>query len=247
MYDVIIIGGGGAGLSAGLYNCRAQLNTILIEKQSTGGQIAITSEVENYPGFPEGILGPDLAKRMEEQAVKFGLKIDYGLINKIIPGENDSYIVESSDGKKWEAPAVIIASGADPRRLGIPGENEFIGKGVSYCGTCDAPFFRGRNVAVVGGGDAAVEEAMYIAGFAAQVTIVHRRDKLRATPIIQERAFAAENISFKWDAVCTEIKGKDFVESVSLENLKTNEKEDMPVDGVFIFIGHVPNTSFFRG
>lgn len=245
-FQVIIIGGGGAGLTAALYTSRANLSTVLFEKLTPGGQIAVTDLVENYPGFPEGVLGPDIAMKMEEQAKKYGTVIEYQEVKKITRNGDGSFLVEAASGS-FEARAVILASGASFRMLGIPGERELTGKGVSYCATCDGAFFKGKKVAVVGGGDSALQEGIFLTRFATQVTIIHRRDKLRASPILQQRAKENPKIDFIWDTGVEKIDGQGKVQSVHLKNLKTGEARDFAVDGVFIFIGHDPNSAFLKG
>ena len=236
--DVIIIGGGGAGLTAALYTSRADLETVLFEKGVPGGQIAITDMVDNFPGFPEGILGPDIARRMEEQAKKFGTRIHYEEVTNIQKGE-DLFTVTTNE-RICTGRALIYAAGASARKLDVPGENDFIGKGVSYCATCDAPFFRDKTVAVIGGGDSAIQEGLFLTKFVRRLYIVHRRDELRAEHILQRKAQADEKISFVWDSVVTEIRGTSTVEAVLLKNVKTNEIKNVSVDGVFVFIGHHP-------
>ena len=245
LYEIVIIGGGPAGLTAGIYGSRSKRDTLIIEKLLPGGQVGLTDLVENYPGFPDGIDGPDLVKRMEEQAKKFGTEIltdeiiDISLTGDVkeIVGRNGVY----------KAKTVIIASGAEPRKLGVPGEKEFTGKGVSYCATCDGAFFEGQEIAVVGGGDTAVQEAIYLTQFAKKVTIIHRRDKLRASKILQERAFKNEKIEFLWDSVVTEIIGDKRVEKIKVKNVKTKEESIIEKNGIFIYIGLVPNTDYLKG
>ncbi len=245
LYEIVIIGGGPAGLTAGIYGSRSKRDTLIIEKLLPGGQVGLTDLVENYPGFPDGIDGPDLVKRMEEQAKKFGTEIltdeiiDISLTGDVkeIVGRNGVY----------KAKTVIIASGAEPRKLGVPGEKEFTGKGVSYCATCDGAFFEGQEIAVVGGGDTAVQEAIYLTQFAKKVTIIHRRDKLRASKILQERAFKNEKIEFLWDSIVTEIIGDKRVEKIKVKNVKTKEESIIEKNGIFIYIGLVPNTDYLKG
>jgi len=247
VYDVIVVGGGPAGLTAGLYAARGGLKALLLEGESSVSQITVTDLVENYPGFPEGINGYDLVERFRTQAGRFGLKILTEDIRAIDAGAAEHWIVSGRDSA-YEALSVILATGANWRHLGVPGEAAFAGKGVSYCATCDGPFYRDREVVVVGGGDTAVQEALFLTRFARKVTIVHRRDRLRATPILQERAFAHERIDFAWDSVVEEIQGGEFVEGVRIRNLKNPEKSRIiPADGAFIFVGLTPNTGFVRG
>ncbi len=245
-FQVVIIGAGGAGLTAAIYTSRANLSTVLFEKLTPGGQIAVTDMVENYPGFPEGVLGPDIALKMEEQAKKYGTSIEYQEVNRIEKLPSGSFRVQAASGD-FEAHAVILAAGASFRMLGVPGERELTGKGVSYCATCDGAFFKGKNVIVVGGGDSALQEGLFLTRFATKVTVVHRRDKLRASPILQQRAKEHPKMSFIWDTAVEKIEGQGKVQTVSLKNLKTNEVSSLAVDGVFIFVGHDPNTSFLKG
>lgn len=243
-YDLIIIGGGPAGLTAGLYAARARLNVLLIEKAAAGGQILVTDWIENYPGFPEGISGFDLAQKIADQAGRFDLETLTADVQSIeVAG--DVKTVHLTD-ETLTCTALIIASGASPRKLGIPGEDQFFGKGLSTCATCDAPFYKDRVVAAVGGGDTAVQESIYLTKFAKKVYLIHRRDELRATKILQERAFANEKIEFLWDTVPTRFGGLFNVETVSLENVKTGETRDLKVDGSFVWVGILPNTGFLN-
>lgn len=251
IYDVIIIGAGPAGLAAGLYASRARLNTLIIEKEGDGGQIATTDEVANYPGSIENASGPSLVARMVDQVNEFGAKkisdeiksVDFSGKIKVLKGAKEEY----------QAKSVIIATGAVPRAIGCPGEKELVGRGVSYCATCDAAFFEDLEVFVMGGGDTAVEEAMYLAKFARKVTIIHRRDELRAAKSIQEKAFKHDKLEFIWDSVITEIKGDGILESMVIKNLKTGEEKEIFADeedgtfGVFPFIGYLPATKLFDG
>ncbi|TFZ41182.1 thioredoxin-disulfide reductase [Soehngenia longivitae] len=251
LYDVVIIGAGPAGLSAGLYAARARLNTLIIEKDVAGGQIVTTEEVANYPGSIENATGPSLVARMVEQAESFGAKrttdtiksVDFSGKIKVLKGEKADY----------ETKTVIIATGATPKKIGCPGEKELTGRGVSYCATCDGAFFEDLEVFVVGGGDAAVEEAMFLTKFARKVTIIHRRDSLRAAKSIQEKAFANEKIHFMWDTVITELRGDELLESMVVKNLKTGEEKEIFADendgtfGVFVFVGYDPATQLFEG
>ncbi|MGB9768419.1 thioredoxin-disulfide reductase [Dictyoglomus sp.] len=243
--DVIILGGGPAGLTAGIYTGRNLWRTLIIEKGILGGNAALTEKIDNYPGFPEGITGEELVKRMETQAKKFGSKIlESDVLSLKIDG--NWKIVETSQGT-FRAPTLIIATGTRPRKLEVPGEEDFIGKGVSYCAVCDGAFFIGKKVAVIGGGDSAVEEAIYLTKFAEEVTIIHRRDTLRAEKITQQRAFSNPKIKFLWSHVVKAIEGEKKVERLVLEDLKTGETKIFPVDGVFIYVGLIPNTELFKG
>ncbi len=245
MYDVVIIGGGPAGLTAGLYAARARLDCVLLEKLAPGGQVLTTDWVENYPGFPDGVSGFELVDKMKAQAENFGLEIRTEEVTKLVLTE-DRRIVTTNKGD-LEAKSIILASGAAWKRLGIEGEEALIGKGVSYCATCDGPFYRDQAVAVIGGGDTAIEEAIFLTRFASAITVVHRRDALRAIKLLQERAFAEEKIEFIWDTVPTRILGSNGVRGIELKNVKTGEITRKEVEGVFIFIGTVPNTAFLRG
>jgi len=244
-YDVVIIGGGPAGLTAGIYAGRSGLKTVIVEKGLPGGQIAQTDEVENYPGFPEGISGAELANRMAEQAKKFGAEVVMDEVTGLELQE-DGFLVKGFE-KNYKAKSVIIATGANPKKLGVPGEDKFYGRGVSTCATCDGFFYRDKEVVVVGGGDAAVEEGIYLTKFARKVTIIHRRDELRANKVAQKRAFANPKIEFLFSHIVTEILGDDHVTGVRVKNLKTGEEYVYPTDGVFVFIGSVPNTEFLKG
>jgi len=243
-YDVVIVGAGGAGLTAALYASRALLSTLLLEKLTPGGQIALTDEVENYPGFPEGVKGPRISELMLEQAKKYGTQVETKELQKIIPQGDVIELV--TDRGSVKSKAVIIASGASYRRLGAQNEEELIGKGVSYCATCDGAFFKGKELVVVGGGDSAMQEGLFLTRYATKITVVHRRDKLRASPILQERAKKHEKISFIWDTVVERINGSSKVESALLKNVKTNETSDFKADGVFVFVGQIPQTSFLK-
>lgn len=251
VYDVIIIGAGPAGLTAALYAGRARMSTLIIEKEKDGGQIVLTSEVENYPGCLEGESGPTLIDRMAEQAKHFGAEKVYDEILEVKLEGKEKVLV----GKKAEyiGQTVIIATGASLRPIGCSGEKQFTGKGVSYCATCDGAFFEGLEVFVVGGGDTAIEEAMYLTKFARKVSVIHRRDELRAAKSIQEKAFANPKMNFIWDSAVHEIKGDGLVNSMVLENLKTGEMTELVADeddgifGVFVFIGYTPKTNIFEG
>ena len=251
MYDVIVIGAGPAGLSAALYAGRARLKTLVVEKKKEGGQIALTSEVENYPGCVEGESGPTLIDRMYNQAKHFGAEFVYDEIESVdLQGS-----IKQLNGKKdvYKSKAVIVATGASSRPIGCPGEKEFIGKGVSYCATCDGSFFEDFDIYVVGGGDSAVEEAMYLTKFARKVTIIHRRDELRAAKSIQEKAFKNDKLHFMWDTVVEEVGGDGILSWMTVKNVKTGEvtkieaDEDDGMFGVFGFIGTIPNSDIFKG
>jgi thioredoxin reductase (NADPH) len=251
VYDVIIIGAGPAGLSAGLYAGRARLSTLIIEKSKDGGQIVQTAEIENYPGSVPEESGPSLIKRMADQAQHFGAEKIYDTIEEVeLEGE-----IKRLKGHKGEyaAKTVIITAGAFPRPIGCPGERELTGKGVSYCATCDGAFFEEMEVYVVGGGDAAVEEAMYLTRFARKVTVIHRRDELRAAKSIQEKAFANPKMNFMWDSVVEDLRGDGMLESMVVKNVKTGELTEIVADeedgtfGVFVFIGFTPQTKLFEG
>jgi thioredoxin reductase (NADPH) len=247
-YDVVIVGGGPAGLTAGMYAARADLRTLAIEGGSTVSQITVTDLIENYPGIPDGIIGADLVDRLKKQAVQFGLKTASGDVTAVTKkrwGETDGWEIVAGD-MRYGTLSVIIATGANWRRLGAAGEERFIGKGVSFCATCDGPFYRNREVAVVGGGDTAIQEALYLTRFAKKVTLIHRRDRLRATAILQKRAFANEKIAFAWNSVVESIEGLDLVQGIKLKDVKTGATRELAVNGVFIFVGLTPNTTPFR-
>ncbi|ENZ5622619.1 thioredoxin-disulfide reductase [Enterococcus faecalis] len=244
MYDVIIIGAGPAGMTAALYASRSNLSVLMIERGAPGGQMNNTAEVENYPGF-DSIMGPELAYKMYENVEKFGTENAYGIVMCI--EDHGSYKEVICDDKSYEAKAVIIATGCEHRKLGVKGEEEFAGRGVSYCAVCDGAFFKNKRLVVVGGGDSAVEEAIYLTQFASEVVIVHRRDELRAQKIIQDRAFANEKISFVWDTVVEEIVGNEMVVTgVKARNVKTDEVSEIEANGVFIYVGLDPLTEPFK-
>jgi thioredoxin reductase (NADPH) len=243
-YDIVIIGGGPAGLSAGIYTSRARLSTLLIERAAIGGQIINAALVENYPGFTAGIGGIDLTQSMHEQAVKFGTETLYDEVTGIeVSGGRK--IAKTSQGD-FTAKAIIIAGGAERQKLDVPGEKEFTGRGVSYCATCDGAFFRDKAVVVVGGGNAAITEALELVKFASSITVIHRRNELRATKIVQEKALAEPKIKFMLDTVVEEISGETFVERIKVRNLKTNETSLLKVDGVFVNVGSQPATGYLK-
>ena len=239
-YDVAIVGGGPAGLSAAIYAARGGLKTVIFEKALVGGQITVTAEVENYPGFEESVSGFDIVEKMQKQAEKFDAEIKIEEV-KAIGLEGLCKIVETNKAT-YRVKSVIIATGAHPRKLAVPGEEKYTGRGVSYCATCDGALYRDKIVAVIGGGDSAVEEAMFLTKFASKVYIIHRRDQLRAVKILQERVFANKKIEMIWDSVVQEIQGGDFVEKLLLYNKKTKKNSELPLDGVFIFVGIIPSS-----
>lgn len=245
MYDVIIIGGGPAGLTAGLYNARARLKVLLLERLAPGGQVLTTDWVENYPGFPDGVSGFELMDRMKTQAEKFGLEIRNDEITGLELSE--SLKIAHTSSEPLQTKTVILACGATWKRLGIDGEDRLMGRGISFCATCDGPFYRDHEVAVIGGGDTAVEEAIFLTRFVSKVHLVHRRDQLRATKLIQERAMAHEKIAFVWDTVPVKVFGEKEVEGIELRNVKTGAVARKDVKGVFVFIGTIPNTGLVKG
>ena len=224
------------------------MSTLLIEKALPGGQAILTEIIENYPGFPHGITGPELMQKMEEQAVGFGLKIEYGEVAevKIKKDKEDKIKMVKINNKEYKTLAIILASGAEASKLEVPGEAELRGRGVSYCATCDAPFFKDQKIVVVGGGDTAIEEALYLTKFVRKVTIIHRRDRLRATKILQERVFANKKINFAWDSVVIKILGTEKVEGILIQNKKTGEEREISCQGVFVFVGNIPNSKFLN-
>lgn len=244
-YDIIIIGSGPAGLAAGLYAARGQMRTLILEKGGFGGQIATSWEVENYPGAPADTTGPSLTERMREQCVDFGVEFQTEEF-KYFEKTGQTFEVTTSS-TVYQTKAIIVATGAQPKLLGCPGELEFRGLGVSYCATCDANFFRNLEIAVVGGGDTAIEEAIYLTKFASKVTVIHRRDKLRAAKVLQERAMENEKIRFVWDSVVEEIKGEGLVQSIVVKNVKDGALTEIPVQGVFVYVGQIPHTQYFVG
>ena len=246
-YDVVIVGAGPAGLTAGIYCARGRRSTLVLERNMAGGQIALTELVENYPGFPEGISGFDLADKMKRQAAQFGAELREITTVASLQPEEDGFFGITTDQERIRTRAVILSPGVEAKRSGIPGEAEFVGRGVSWCATCDGALYKGRTVAVVGGGDSAVEEGMYLTKFADRVYVVHRRDELRAEKITQERAFANPKMEFVWDSVPRRIVGDQTVEALDVQNVKTQELRTLPVNGVFFYIGQVPNTAFLQG
>jgi len=245
LYDVIIIGGGPAGLAAGLYCSRARLKTLLLEKAFAGGQIVNAERVDNYPGFPEGITGFDLVMLMQQQATKYGLEIVYAEVTGAENKDRYQKLVSTTDGS-YESKALIIAGGAEHNHLGVPGEKEFTGRGVSYCATCDGAFYKDQVVAIVGGGDSAVVEAISLTKFASKVYLIHRRNQLRASKIVQEQAFANEKIDFIWDSVVESVMGDAIISRLKLKNVKTQEQSVLEVAAIFVSIGVHPHTEYLK-
>jgi thioredoxin reductase (NADPH) len=243
--DVIVIGGGPAGLTAALYAARASAAPLVLIGEAVGGQAATTHEIENYPGFPQGVGGSALAQQMQSQAEKFGAQFLFETVTDV---DFDVYpFVVRTRTTEYTARAVIITTGSSPRKLGVPGEKAFAGHGVSYCATCDGYFFKDKRVVVVGGGNSALDESMFLTRLVSRITIVHRRDQLRADPVLQERAFADPKIEFVWDSVVEEILGDEEANAVRVRNVKTGEVSTLDTEGVFIYIGHIPNTQLFEG
>ncbi|MCL4328226.1 MAG: thioredoxin-disulfide reductase [Candidatus Thermoplasmatota archaeon] len=243
--DLIIIGSGPAGLTAALYTARENYNPLVIAGQSYGGQLQLTTSVENFPAFPEGILGPELVDRMRQQAEKFGARFINEDVTEVDFSSRPFKVF--LDSSTYESNCIIVATGASARWLGIPSEQRFIGRGVSSCATCDAPLFRGRRVVVVGGGDSAMEDSLFLTKFVEGVTIVHRNDKFRASKIMRERVLSNPRISVLWNSIVQEVKGDKAVSSVSVRNIQTGETSEIKTDGLFVAIGHSPNTSFLKG
>lgn len=246
--ETIIIGSGPAGFTAALYTARANLSPLLITGNEYGGQVSLTYEIENYPGFPEALGGVELVERMKTQAEKFGARVEFDFVSEIVT-DRHPFLVRTESGQEYAAKSIIVCTGARPRYLGVPGEKEYTGRGVSYCATCDGFFFTGKDIVVVGGGDSAVEEALFLTKFASRVRIIHRRDELRASKILQNRAFKHEKIDFVWNTVVTEIVGGDegMVVGVKTKDTQTGEEGFLETDGVFIFIGHLPNNEILQG
>jgi len=244
LFDTVIIGGGPAGLTAGIYAARGGLETVLLEKAAVGGLAILTDKIENYPGFPEGINGAELIMLFEKQARRFGARIESAEVKDVRALPEGGFEVISSSGS-FKTLSVIIAAGTLPRKLNVPGEKEFTGHGVSYCATCDGPFFRDKTVAVAGGGDAAVEEALFLTRFASKVYLIHRRDRLRAASAIRARAEKNDKLEFVWDSAVKEILGSGSVERLKIENVKTGDRRDIECSGVFVFIGYDPATAAF--
>ncbi len=245
-YDIGIIGGGGAGLTAAIYTARARRSTVVFERAVTGGQIATTDGVENFPGFPDGVNGFDLGQLFVRQAEKFGAELIYDDVTGLERSADGTFIVRTAS-ETYSARAVIATAGAAYNRLGVPGETELTAKGVSWCATCDAAFFKDQDVAIVGGGDAALDEGLFVTRYARSVTLIHRRDQLRGSKILQERVFANPKFRFTWDTIVTGIQGTEQVTGLDLKNVKTGETSQLPVTAIFIFIGQVPNNNLLKG
>lgn len=245
-YDAIVLGAGAAGLAAGLYTTRAMMKTLVIEQLGPGGQLLITDEIENYPGFPEGVKGQELAVMMEQQTTRFGAEIEYAEVQGLDHLDKPVKTIHT-DERDYTAKSLIIATGGSHNKLGVTGEDEFSGRGVSYCAVCDGNFFRGQDVVVIGGGDAALDEGHYLTGIVNSVTYVHRRDELRAAPILQERAFNNEKVKFLWSHVVEEFTGNEALEIARVKDLKTEEVYDYPTVAAFIYVGFHPNTEYLKG
>ena len=245
MEDIVILGSGCAGLTAAIYAARASLNPLVITGNEFGGQIATTTEVENYPGFPNGLQGPELTEQMKQQAERFGARLEYDEVTEVDLARQP--IVLRTHGDQIETKALIVATGASPRKLGVPGESALTGRGVSYCATCDGFFFRGKEIMVVGGGDSALQEGLFLTKFGSHVTVVHRRDQLRAGPALIEKAQRNEKMSFLWNKAVTQIDGNGALRQVTLKDMLTGETSAARVDGLFVYIGHLPNTALFKG
>jgi thioredoxin reductase (NADPH) len=246
VHDVLILGSGPAGLTAAVYSARANLSPLLIDGAQPGGQLTLTTDVENFPGFPKGIMGPQLIQDMRAQAERFGTQFRHGHVSKV-DLQSQPFRITVDGEETLETKTLIISTGASANLLGLPSESRLMGHGVSTCATCDGFFFRGKEIAVIGGGDSAVEEATFLTKFASKVTLVHRRDKLRASKIMQDRAMKNEKIAFQWNSTLEEVIGDEVVTGVRLRNVQTNQTEELSLSGVFVAIGHTPNTSLFKG
>ncbi|MBI5649866.1 MAG: thioredoxin-disulfide reductase [Chloroflexi bacterium] len=244
--NLVIIGSGPAGLTAAIYAARGNLMPLVLTGQEIGGQIALTNEVENFPGFPDGITGPELVQLMQKQAEKFGARIEIDVVESVNL-KMHPFQLKTQNGLEYETRSLIVATGASPRRLNVPGERELTGRGVSYCATCDGFFFRNKEIAVIGGGDSALQEGLFLTRFASKVNIIHRRDALRAQPILQDRARQDPKINFVWNSVVKEVRGNGKMESLMLENVQTRAVSELPAQGVFVYVGHIPNTGLFKG
>ncbi len=253
-YDIVIIGGGPAGLTAGLYTARSRMRTLLLERVAPGGQAALAWTIENYPGFPEGVDGPELMERIRRQAEKYGLEVRSGEVVKVSVSSEDERskgmlekVIKTEEGEEYKTVALIVATGTRPKKLGISGEERLIGRGVSYCATCDGPLFKNRKVIVVGSGDAAVEEALFLSRFAEKIILIHRREELRATKIMRERVTFNPKLEFMSKSVVSEILGETEVEGVKVTNIETGKDLTLEAKGIFVHIGNIPNTAFLKG
>ncbi len=242
---VLILGSGPAGLAAALYAARAELAPIVLTGMQLGGQAALTHTIENYPGFPTGVGGPELGELFQKQAEHFGAKVEFDMAHEVDLSQRPFKV--TTDNGEYKADTLILSTGANPTHLNVPGEVELTGRGVSYCATCDGWFFKDKKVVIVGGGDSALEEGLFITRYASSVTVIHRRDELRASPVLQKRAKEHPKMNFIWDTVVTEVVGSDKVDTLKLKNVKTGAESTFDTDGLFIFIGHVPNTQMFTG
>lgn len=247
IYDVVILGAGPSGCTAGLYAARDAMSVLILEKNYPGGHVSITETVENYPGIEEPIAGSDLAEKFYSQAIRYGAQIRFGICTSVTIIENNIKLVTLEDGRTVKGKTLIVATGSHPRELGIPGEKRFIGRGISFCATCDGGFFRNKEIIVAGGGNSALEEGMYLTKFASKVTVIHRRNEFRASKIVQERAYANEKIVFKTPFVISEILGTNKLEGAKIKNVETGEEVAISAEGIFIFVGWIPNTGFLNG
>jgi thioredoxin reductase (NADPH) len=245
-YKVVVLGSGPAGLSAALYAARAEANPLVYTGLELGGQAALTHTIENYPGFPDGVGGAQLGELFQKQAERFGARVEFDRASQVDLSKRP-FVVTADSGEQVKAESIVIATGASPNHLGVPGEVKLTGRGVSYCATCDGWFFKEKKVVVVGGGDSALEEGIFLTRYATSVTIVHRRDELRAGAILQSRARANPKINFLWNSVVTEVIGSEAVTAIKIKNVVTGDESLMNTDGLFIFIGHLPNTEMFKG
>lgn len=242
---VLILGSGPAGLAAALYAARAELEPVVLTGMQLGGQAALTHVIENYPGFPTGVGGAELGELFQKQAEHFGARVEFDMAHEVDLSQRPFKV--TTDSGEYKAETLILSTGANPTHLNVPGEVELTGRGVSYCATCDGWFFKDKKVAIVGGGDSALEEGLFITRYASSVTVIHRRDELRASPVLQKRAREHPKMNFIWDTVVTEVVGTDKLETLKLKNVKTGAESTFDTDGLFIFIGHIPNTQMFKG
>ena len=245
LVKVLVLGAGPAGLAAAVYAARAELAPVVLTGMQLGGQAALTHTIENYPGFPAGVGGPELGELFQKQAENFGAKVEFDMAHEVDLSQRPFKV--TTDSGEYKADTLILSTGANPTHLDVPGEVELTGRGVSYCATCDGWFFKDKKVVIVGGGDSALEEGLFITRYASSVTVIHRRDELRASPVLQKRAKEHPKMNFIWDTVVTEVVGTDKVDTLKLKNLKTGAESTFDTDGLFIFIGHVPNTQMFKG